>query len=435
MKKSSLFFALLFFGPFLFAQSNEALLERALFDLPDVSFKKLPPTASGLFQYDLRIKQPLDHQHPEKGYFYQQVRLTHHGFERPTVITTQGYQIGLGKSEIEAILDANHLNVEHRFFGESMPDPVQWEYLTLEQVTADLHHINQLFRKLYPGKWVSTGISKGGQTTIFYRYFYPDDVDVSIPYVAPFNNSLEDKRIYTFLDTVGSDACRKSIYEFQVYMLQHEKDALERLKWFSKGAQLNYKYLGSLDKAFEYAVLEYSFSFWQWGHSCADIPKGGDFDEALAHFISVSDIGFFSDRDITAYAPHYYQAATQMGYYGYNIQPFKKYLTQFKENPLATFAPTGSNPPTYNNSLNEKVGQWLEDKGNNMLYIYGGSDTWSADRVIPSAKVNSKSFILPGTDHGRARIKNMDAKMQREFAEQLKQWLVADVDLGVLGGK
>ncbi len=435
MKKSSLFFTLLFLGSFLFAQSNEALLERALFNLPDVSFKKLPPTASGLFQYDLRVKQPLDHQHPEKGYFYQQVRLTHHGFERPTVITTQGYQIGLGKSEIEAILDANHLNVEHRFFGESVPDPMQWEYLTLEQVTADLHHINQLFRKLYPGKWVSSGISKGGQTTIFYRYFYPDDVDVSIPYVAPFNNSLEDKRIYTFLDTVGSDDCRKKIYEFQVYMLQHEKDALERLKWFSKGAQLNYKYLGSLDKAFEYAVLEYSFSFWQWGHSCADIPKGGDFDEALAHFISVSDIGFFSDRDITGYASHYYQAATQMGYYGYNIQPFKKYLTQFKENPLATFAPTGSNPPAYNNSLNEKVGQWLQDKGNNMLYIYGGSDTWSADRVTPSAKVNSKSFILPGTDHGRARIKNMDAKMQREFAEQLKQWLGADVDLGVLGGK
>lgn len=435
MKKSSLLFALLCFGPFLFAQSGEAMLERALFDLPDVSFKKLPPTTGGLPQYDLRIKQPLDHAHPEKGSFYQQVRLTHHGFERPTVITTQGYQIGLGKSEIETILDANHLNVEHRFFGESMPDPVQWEFLTLEQVTADLHHINQLFRKLYPGKWVSTGISKGGQTTIFYRYFYPDDVNVSIPYVAPFNNSLEDKRIYTFLDTVGSDECRKKIYEFQVYMLQHEKEAVERLKWFSKGAELNYKYLGSLEKAFEYAVLEYSFSFWQWGHSCANIPKGGNFDDALEHFLSVSDIGFFSDRDITGYASHYYQAATQMGYYGYNIQPFKKYLTQFKENPLATFAPTGSNPPPYNNSLNEKAEQWLKEKGNNFLYIYGGSDTWSADRVIPSDKVNSKSFILPGTDHGRARIRNMDAKMKQAFAEQLKQWLGMDVDLGALGGK
>jgi len=435
MKKSSLFLALLFLGSFLYAQSNEALLERALFDLPDISFKKLPTILSGLLQYDVRVKQPLDHQHPEKGYFYQQVRLTHHGFDRPTVITTQGYQIGFGKSEIEAILDGNHLNVEHRFFGESMPDIVQWEYLTLEQVTADLHHINQLFRKLYPGKWVSTGISKGGQTTIFYRYFYPDDVDVSIPYVAPFNNSLEDKRIYTFLDTVGSDECRKNIYEFQVYMLQHKKEALERLKWFSKGADLNYKYLGSLDKAFEYAVLEYSFSFWQWGHSCATIPKGGDFDDALAHFLSVSDIGFFSDRDMTGYASHYYQAATQMGYYGYNIQPFKEYLTQFKENPLASFAPIGSNPPPYNNSLNEKVDQWLKDKGNNFLYIYGGSDTWSADRIIPSAKVNSKSFILPGTDHGRARIRNMDAKMKQSFAEQLKQWLGADVDLSVLGGK
>lgn len=435
MKKTLLLLPFLFSGLFLFAQSPEALLERALFDLPDISFKKLPPTAKGLLQYDIRVKQPLDHQHPEKGYFYQLVRLTHHGFDRPTVISTQGYQLFLGKNEIEAMLDANHINVEHRFFGESVPDSMPWEFLTLEQVTADLHHINQLFRALYPGKWVSTGISKGGQTTIFYRYFYPDDVDVSIPYVAPFNNSIEDKRIYTFLDTVGSEECRKKVYQFQVYMLQHEAEALERLKWFSKGADLSYNYLGSLDKAFEYAVLEYSFSFWQWGHSCDDIPSGDPLDAALDHFLDVSDIGFFSDRDMKGYASHYYQAATQMGYYGYNIEPFKKYLTQFRENPLATFAPKGSNPKPYDNSLNEKVDRWLQKQGNNFLYIYGGSDTWSADRITPSAKVNSKSFILPGKDHGHARVVNMSPEMQQAFAAQLQQWLGLEVHVDVFGKK
>lgn len=423
MKK--FFVTLVLFGAvrLLFAQTDAARLERALFDLPDISFERLPDAEGGQPRYDIRVRQPLDHNNPAAGYFYQRLHLTHHGFDRPAVMSTQGYELNLGKNEIEALLDANHINIEHRYFGSSVPDPVQWQYLTLEQVTADLHHINQLFRNLYPGKWVSTGISKGGQTTIFYRYFYPNDVDVSIPYVAPFNNSLEDKRIYTFLDTVGSEECRKKIRQFQVFMLQHEAEAVERLKWFSKGAGLTYYYLGSLEKAFEYAVLEYSFSFWQWGHPCGDIPGGDDLDKALTHFLKVSDIGFFSDRDMTHYAPHYYQAATQMGYYGYNIEPFRKYLTQFRENPLATFVPSGVTAPRYDNRLNEQVDAWLKTQGNNFLYIYGGSDTWSADRITPSPSVNSKSYILPGKDHGQARVRNMDEAMRQDFTSTLKKWL------------
>ena len=32
---------------------------------------------------------------------------------------------------------------------------------------------------------LATGISKGGQATMFYRSYFPDDVDISVPYVAP----------------------------------------------------------------------------------------------------------------------------------------------------------------------------------------------------------------------------------------------------------
>ena len=77
----------------------------------------------------------------------------------------------------------------------------------------------QLFEIIYRGKWVSTGISKGGATTIYYRYFYPDDVDVSVPYVAPVNRELEDQRLYSFLETIGSDECREKIRSFQIRVL------------------------------------------------------------------------------------------------------------------------------------------------------------------------------------------------------------------------
>ena len=424
----------LFSTTLLFAQpADEKKLERALFDLPDLSFSKISQPGQTPVQYMLRIRQPLDHQDAAKGYFFQRVVLTHRGFGRPTVMNTQGYELNRGISELELALEANSLNIEHRFFGESQPDSMWWKYLTLEQVTADLHHINQLFKNLYKGKWISTGISKGGQTTIFYKYFYPTDVDVWAPYVAPFNNSLEDQRIYTFLDTVGPAECRKKIMDFQKYMLQNEDKALEKLKWYAKGADHTFDYLGnSLGKAYELTVLEYSFSFWQWGSNCADIPLGQSLDSCLTHLLDVSNIGFFADGDMKKYASHYYQAATQMGYYGYNIAPFRKLIKHFNANPSAVFAPKEAGPVSYDNSLNEKVDQWLKEQGNNMIYIYGGYDTWSADRITPSPRVNSKSYILPGKDHGKARIKNMDKAMQNDLKKTLEAWLGMTPDFGVL---
>ena len=434
MKTIFTFISFLFLQSFcLQADNEEKKLEQLLYDMPGVSFTKLTKPGDTYLQYMLRIKQPLDHLDTSKGYFYQRVVLTHHGFDRPTVMAIQGYELHYGKNELELAFNANLLNIEHRYFSESSPDSLQWKYLTLEQVTADLHRINQLFRGLYKNKWIGTGISKGGQTTIFYRYFYPNDVDVSVPYVAPLNKSLEDKRIYTFLDTVGTKECRNSIFEFQKFMLEHETEVLKKIEWYCKGEGLTFHYFGdTLAKAYELEVLEFSFSFWQWGSKCADIPHSTSIDTCLDYLLKVDNIDFFSDAGMKRYASHYYQAITQMGYYGYNIAPFKPYLKYFKGNPLAAFYPKNSKPSAYSNLLNEKLDSWLKEKGNNIIYIYGGSDTWSATQVIPSAHVNSRSFVLPGKDHGKARIKNMTPQMQKNVSDLLQQWLGFSPDFSVL---
>ncbi|MFA5326607.1 MAG: S28 family serine protease [Prolixibacteraceae bacterium] len=415
-----------------FAQTDKQLLERGLFNLPNVSFTDVSKPGDSFLTYNLMIKQPLDHQHPEKGSFYQWVQLRHRGFDKPTVIETHGYQMGTGQNEVEKILDANNVGVEYRFFGKSVPDSLLWQYLTLEQSTADLHAVNQLLRQIYKGKWISTGISKGGQTTLFYKYFYPEDVDMAIPYVAPIDNALEDTRIYTFLDTIGRQECRQKIFDFQKFLLQNEDKAIEKLKWYSKGAGLKFQYTGSLGKAFEYAVLEYSFSFWQWGRSCDSIPTNNSLDDYLDELLKTSNISFFADKDMENYAPHYYQSATETGYYSYNIEPFKKYIKQFKSNPSAIFAPKGINYKPATCELNEKLQEWLKTKGNNILYIYGSIDTWSAARVLVSDQVNSKSFLIPGANHGSARIKNLPEKMKAEFVGKIKEWTGLDSKLELL---
>ncbi|MBK8110875.1 MAG: hypothetical protein IPK46_11360 [Saprospiraceae bacterium] len=274
------------------AQTNK--LESLLFELPDVSFKKLDAPKGYEAAYELMVRQPLDHKNPQGKSFHQKVYLAHRSFEAPTVLITEGYDRPTHRIyELTDLMAANQVQVEHRYFGRSMPDSLNYSYLTLEQATADLHKVNQLLRSLYAKDWISTGISKGGQTTLFYRYFYPNDVDASVPYVAPLNTDLEDRRIYTFLDTVGSDECRNKIFNVQKRLLQNRDECLQKLKWFSKGAEKSFTYL-SMDQAFEYAVLEYSFSFWQWGTSCNELPdEKVSMDSLFTHFLKVSDPGFF----------------------------------------------------------------------------------------------------------------------------------------------
>jgi hypothetical protein len=411
------------------AQSDELQLEKELHNLPGLTFKKVSESGAKNPKYELLIKQPLDHQHPEKGFFYQRAILLHKGFSHPTVIQTEGYWLGRPSNELEKLFDANDLDVEYRFYGKSLPDSLHWEYLTIEQATADLHAVNELFRNIYKGKWISTGISKGGETTLYYKYFFPNDVDLSVPYVAPLDNSLEDKRIYHFFDTIGTPECRNRIYQAQVFLLQNEKEALEKLQAYSIGANLHYTYTGSIGKSFEYAVLEYPFSFWQYFGVCDSIPTDNNLDHYIASLLKISDIASFSDEGIKQFEAHYYQAATQSGYYGYNIAPFKKYLHFFTENPSAAFPPKSASIKAFDGSLNEKVAKWLWDSGNNILYIYGGIDTWTSAGVIVSDKVNSKRFVIPFATHATARIRNMSPEMKEEFVQKVKEMTGVEVRL------
>ena len=415
------------------AQDDEAALERGLYNLPNVTFKKVSAPGDRYLKYELVIRQPLDHWHPEKGYFYQHATLLHKGFSRPTVIETQGYWLYDHRNEVEKMLNANDINVEYRFYGKSTPDSIPWDYLTIEQATADWHAINQLFRNIYTGKWVSTGVSKGGESTLYYKYFYPQDVDLSLPYVAPLDNSLEDKRLYHFFDTIGTAECRNKIFQLQVFLLQHEKEAVEKLKWYSKGAGLHYTYTGDIGRSFEYAVLEFPFSFWQNYGYCDSIPTGTSLEEYVDALLKITDIASFSDEGLKEFEAHYYQAATQSGYYGYNIAPFKKYLHYFTGgNPLASFPPKSAPIKPFDPTLNEKVSQWLADSGNNIIYIYGGIDAWTAAGIIVSDKVNSKRFLVPGATHGRARVKNMPPAMQQEYIQKVTALSGLEVNPGEL---
>jgi hypothetical protein len=373
---------------------------------------------------EVMIEQPVDHRNPEGEKFNQRVYISHIDPSRPVVFVTAGYDAKYYyTSEIASELKCNQVMVEHRYFGRSKPDSLDWRFLDTWQAASDDHRIVELFRELYPGQWISTGISKGGQTVIYHSFYYPDDVDVRVPYVAPLNYQVEDKRIYSFLDHVGSASERRRIRRFQVLALKHEDRYLPDFREFSEEKGYTYEIAGGIEKAYEYCVLEYSFAFWQWGYVPVNRIPGRTARprELVEHMNRVAGFDYFSDGFITENRPFFYQALTEMGYYGYDLDEFRKYIRHV-DNPLFTFTIPEGVEVSFNPDLSMEVQEYLSREASNFIYIYGENDTWSATAVNCSGNENSRVFIKEGGSH-RTRINNMPEAQKEEVYRTLEMYL------------
>lgn len=373
---------------------------------------------------EVMIEQPLDHHNPDGKTFSQRVYISHVDPGKPVVMVTAGYDANYYyTSEITSELQCNQLMIEHRYFGRSVPDSLRWEYLDTWQAASDHHRIVSLFKELYSGQWISTGISKGGQTLMYHSFYYPEDVDVRVPYVAPLNFGLEDQRIYSFLDQVGSARERWKVLRFQKMALKRQEEYREAFLSFSENKGYTYKLAGGIEKAYEYCVLEYSFAFWQWAYVPAGrIPgRQASPEKVIEHMNLVAGFDYFSDQFILENRPFFYQALTEMGYYGYDLNSFEK-LLKHVDNPIFTFTIPESVELSFNDQLSHELQQYLEKEADNYIYIYGEYDTWSATAVASTGFTNSKIFIKEGGSH-RTRISNMPEEQKKEIYSTLNAFL------------
>ncbi|HMK39870.1 MAG TPA: S28 family serine protease [Bacteroidota bacterium] len=405
------------------ARAQNEDLFRKLKDLPDVAdvvaIKKDSMFSAG---YEIRVRQPLDHADPGGMTFLQSVYVAHVDESKPVLFETEGYAVRAGgrARELATILRCNQIVVEHRFFGKSAPDSLRWKYLTTKQAADDHHHIATLLKTIYRGKWVSSGTSKGGQTALFYRYYYPLDVDASVPYVAPVNLSREDPRILKFLRTVGTPEERDKIKEFQISLLKREKEILPLIDSMTRGKNLTF----SIGKAmaYEYSVLEFPCAFWQYGSSTASIPASdAPPDTMLTYLDRVASLFYYSDQGIKTYQPFQYQAYTEIGYYGYDITDFRGLLTAVTDPTNIILAPKNTDL-TFNPAVMYNVYTWLRDYGNNIIYIYGETDLWGATAMELSGKTNAIKIVNPGGSH-RTRIKDLPPTQQQIVYAALEEWL------------
>ncbi|MET7621631.1 S28 family serine protease [Streptomyces sp. NPDC005408] len=386
----------------------------------------------GFPYYTLTFAQPVDHSRPWEGSFTQRLTLWHKAADKPTVFYTGGYTLATSTTQLTKVIDANQVSIEHRYFGQSRPAGAagdDWSKLTVWQEASDEHRLTQALRGIERGRWLGTGVSKGGMTATYHERFYPGDLDAVVAFVAPNDaNNRDDSGYERFFTTVGTPECRAALNAAQREMLVR-RDAL--LPKFEADAKTNgdtfEETLGTTGRAYEFAVLDQVWNFWQSGtiDNCPTVPDAktaGDdelYDWSKKHGFSV-----YQDESLgtNGSGPYYRQAATQLGWADLkfkHLRDVRRYPDIYQPNSVLPAAMRGS----YDNAAIAGVDRWVQTRGERMMFIYGENDPWSAEKFSPS-RHDSYRYVVPGSNHA-AQLAKLPAGEQAQAVETIKRW--ADV--------
>ena len=396
----------------------------ALQQLPGVAGAS--ESAAGLIGYrffTFTFRQLVDHGAAGGATFTQRVTVLHRGASAPTVLGTQGYDLAQRpfREEPTILLTANQVEVEHRFFTPSRPDPVDWSKLTIWQAAADDHCLTLAMKTLYPGRWLDTGQSKGGLSAVLYRRFFPDDVDATIAYVAPLSLGAPDPRYVAAVETGSHPDCRLALRDFQRLAVGHRADVVAMMTSDLPG--VTFDVLG-VDEAFEHLVLELPFGFWQYGTSgdCANVPgPSATSADIFTYLEDVGQISLYGDGQIAHYGPYYEQAATQLGFPEIDESNLTGLLSHPGTDVAPSYVPAGA-PTAYDPAPMRDLDAWVHTQGLRLLFVYGANDPWSAGMFELGDAVDSFRYVVADGNHG-AQIGQLSTTDRNAARAALARWM------------
>jgi len=408
--------------------AHSSTIETKLQCLPEIHFKKASSSKlpKGLQGFDLTVTQPIDHRYPNGEKFHQHLFLLHRDTNRPVVLSTDGYTLGYKEdTQISERFLTNLVKVEHRFFGNSVPSPLDVRYLNIRQSAADFHRITVLLKKIYTHHWVGTGASKGGMASIYHHYYYPNDVDGTLAIVAPNFYNPKDQRSIQFLKHVGGDryrTCRKNLSLLQQDLLKNRHLYLSLMK------ESEYQYIGK-SAAFEHTVIYLPFRFWAVTspedpkYGCSAIPLNGTAAEKFDFLSQNAIIEWQADAHLKETWPYYYQVMTEVGFadqYTAHFEPFR--LFDFS---IALYVPNFIKLPAFSAKISREVDHWVRAKAKNLLMLYGEYDPMSAAAFRPPQSRQAQmvaSLFVKGNNH-LTDLKSLKGTQKRLTFTWLKRWL------------
>ncbi len=393
---------------------------------PDAAY-----VTTGVRCFEGTFSQATDHFGSGAGTFAQYFYVVYRSATAPVVLHTTGYgcEGALWEEEPTLLLNANQITVEERFFQSSVPSSHDWTKLDIRQAAADHHAIVQALKPLFSGKWMSTGISKGGMTSVYHRRFYPADVDATLAYVAPNMSGDPDARFVPFVAARGGTATAAALHAWQQAVFDNW-DAVKALLVADMASHSRTTALLGADKTLELAVVEVPFTIWQYSDAtlAAQVPGPGATPEQLYAFMNqVYHVvgGIYRDWDDSAlqyFQAFYYQAGTQLGYpevdYSFTGIPYPGLDVP------STYPPLGVTE-TFDASAMADIQAWVGSSAQRMIFLYGENDpfTAAAFQVTDTAAARGNHlYVVPGGNH-RSRIADMPNAQQRELLDLLSTWL------------
>jgi hypothetical protein len=368
--------------------------------------------------YEIWVDQPIDHLNRFSPTFKQQIIVGINDSKAPVVMFTEGY--ALGKiTKPEFVKNGNVIYVEHRFYGKSKPDSIDWKFLTIKQAAYDLHVIHELFSKVLKGRWLTTGASKSGQTAIAYKMYFPKDADATIAYVTPVKSSADDIRITDYLNSLLKSDCGKRVSAFQRFILLNKAVMYNEFEKYTRDKKYTFNKIGP-QKAFEYIILEFPFSFFQNCNDCRLIPDTlSDPAKIIEELVSVVPTKFYSDGFLPKLEPSFYMFYHELGYYEYDTKSLKLLLSD------STYCNSIFSPEPqlkFDNSYLMELNKFISDpNAERLIFIYGEKDPYTGAQPSLTNKNCLKMTVKNGCH--KSRIEELSQDQKKTVYKQLSDWL------------
>ena len=388
-------------------------------------------------------------------------------------------------TEIAHRYDANFIQIEHRYFKYSAPDLCwqQLDYLTAEEAAQDFHALFDALKKVFKGKWVMSGTSKGGVTTLLQHTFFPNDMDVFVPYCAPFFESDRDrampkywynngwsKEFRDIFMNVRQNALLRKETIFPIYEkmnggdnTQEKRDviygyylaainlygytdhAYNDTTTLRKQLAVNQKILD--EKGLEYGDTVYAYMLQSNVLTLDSLPKWIDLlrkypdPKAVMPKRMLSQHNYrpfgiemsqwYDEYDTTFEGKGYeYQSKCELGYFDasfdllFDDPTVAEEWQTFWSNKYGcirdVYTPFYSTL-THSRALYDRAMEATKNATAPILFIYGEDDAWTGAAVKDEFVngTNVRKFILPGQNHGVSYTSNTDPDKCRQILQFL----------------
>lgn len=396
----------------------------SLAKVPGFIITKTYAPNGGTQRFDFTFTQLLNHSDASSPTFAQRGFLLHRSVSAAVVFETEGYELpGAPEAdELSVMLAGNQVHLEHRFFHDN-PHPRSnddWKFLTIQQAAADDHALVLAMKTLYKGNWVTTGASKGGETAVYYRRFYPDDVDATVAYVAPLCVGIADARFPPFIAARYDGTYNAALTAAQRRVLHNRVTFDALLSTAAQNANLSFT-LYSPDQALEYATESVPFTLWQYfDKSFADtIPADSTSDSAAFDWIAnVGVLLFYDDNDVRYFGPYDYQVDTQLGGPDEDDSQIADLLVH-QTDPDPSLPADLATP--FDDEAMPDIIDWVTHSSTHIMFIYGENDPWTAGAATLGTGDNVK-YIAPSGNH-LSTIARLNDADRNGAAAKLSQWL------------